>query len=296
MNSKATKVQAIAAAELSKTLYGSLTNFIKLTPSEIAKSVGMTKKSLGELSYLFYQKRSYRSSLKSNSSKMNLKMMVVNKMISKLKTGFPYRQPSSNWVNNQNDILVRFGKGNVSSFTVSQSTVWHEKHSWKANSTTHTLVINPLDDFTMIGGLLTIFAKKDKKLSAIPCKWYEQSKGFQLNQVFGFLVGDYHIEAETAQQALEVVARKRKAQANYLAKKKALEEKQETALLNAKLVNKEFGFCMAGIRNFCELNNIDSNKSYTIAEVRAIVVANRSLNCNRFDSYLHKLGIVLNCK
>ena len=297
MKNQITTAQILKALELSKTiLYGGVSKFIQMAKAEDAKAVGMTKKDLGTLAFEMKLKRDLRVKASIPALGKALIASIDKKLTTRLKAGFSYRQPSSDWVSVSNIIRVVSTKGSVSIFGVSQSVVYHEKHNWKANETRHTLYLNPLDNFTTVGGLVTIFRKADKSLPAIPCKWYEQSRGFEVKEVRGFLVGDYHVEAESAEKALELVARRRKVQVNALAKRKALEEKADDLKLTANLVNKEFGFCMAGIRNFCEVNGIDPKASYTLKDLRNIVVNNRGANCGIYESYLKRLGISLNCK
>lgn len=59
---------------------------------------------------------------------------------------------------------------------------------------------------------------------------------------------------------------------------------------------KKLGFCLAGVKQFCEDNNIDYEGSYTRKELRNIVVQNRQVNCEKYKQELKKLGIILNCK
>lgn len=310
-----------AQAQFINNFIASFGTLSKLKASD-AKGVGMTKEELAKAIAQVRQIQKERGNLAYSkkttpSLELQLRKRLCETLTKRLVSGFSYRQPASNWVNVDNSVWVSLsltekirtgfdavtGRAitevikTVSRLEVGETVIRHDKHwNWKANQTSHNLILNPIDDFTTVGGLLTIFRKADRNLPAVPCKWYEQSRGFEVKEVRGFLVGDYHVEAESAEKALELVARRRKVQVNALAKRKALEEKADDLKLTANLVNKKFGFCMAGIRSFCEVNGIDPKASYTLKDLRNIVVNNRNINCGVYESYLKRLGISLNCK
>lgn len=58
----------------------------------------------------------------------------------------------------------------------------------------------------------------------------------------------------------------------------------------------DLGFCQAGVQSFCNDNNLDINGTYARKELRNIVTAKRTLNCNKYEEELKQLGINLNCK
>lgn len=80
-----------------------------------------------------------------------------------------------------------------------------------------------------------------------------------------------------------------------LKKKLRVKENPDLREVDYKAARK-LGFCPAGIREFCELNGLREDATYTIAEIRAAAVENRASNCRWYASELKKLGISLNCK
>lgn len=302
-----TTAQIIAANNFSKSTFaGSLSGFIQYTKNEDAKAVGLTKKAFGELAYQIYQKRQLRTKQKSivlvsdrtvkedgsisfRSRPQTIGEAMLNRinkqLTKKLIDGFTYRMPESRWVEQANEIRAMIRPGKASDFEVSQRVVWHPKHNWRANETTHTLYLNPLDTFTTVGGLLTVYRKSDAHLKEIPCRWWEQSKGFEVREVQGWLIdGLYHTEDKEKKSA----AKKNLA----LLKNGKIDEVEFTA----SLVHKAYGFCMAGIRQFCEANGLDPKGKYTGMELRRAVIAHRELNCRMYQHYLAKMGLTLNCK
>ncbi|MFK5165238.1 hypothetical protein, partial [Propionibacterium freudenreichii] len=88
--------------------------FIQLTKAEDAKAVGMTKKDLGTIAFEMNQKRDSRSKIATRALSKILVSAIDKKLTARLKTGFAYRQPSSDWVSVSNDIRVMSAKGQVS--------------------------------------------------------------------------------------------------------------------------------------------------------------------------------------
>ena len=293
MTNPLNSAQQIAAYNLSKNIYGSVSKAIQLASKDEAAKLGLTKKAFGEAAFEMHYKRQHRLSrdlTKVRPVAAQMKRRIEDRLTARLFEGFTYRQPESRWVEQYNGIQVEIRRGKPSEFTVRQDTVWHPKHAWKAQETVHRLLLNPLDDFTTEGGLLTVFAKADRRMNAIPARWWEQSRGFSVREVSGFLVfGRFHIETTDKKTAL---AKGRKLRAAERAKIEALEETTWTA----KTAHKMFGWCIPGIRQFCEINGLDPEGSYTTKQVRNIVIERRKENCKNYASYLRHMGIVLNCK
>jgi hypothetical protein len=257
------------------------------------KEVGLLKKDVIEEVYKITKLRNKRREA-SRINRINLLSKVEARLSARLSAELNYRQPSSDWVSVNNTCEVKLHKGQPTSFSVLENVVWHPKKSWKANETTHLLRLNPLDQFFFIGGLLTIVAKADLKKNgqpkaAVPCSWYEQTRGFQVKQVIGFLVNDYHIEANSLQEAKKIVDKRKKLAA-------ARRIKEDSQVLTIGYIKKNFGFCEAGIRQFCERNGIDYTGSITFKELREKVIRNRQVNCLSYIPYLKKMGLTLNCK
>lgn len=58
----------------------------------------------------------------------------------------------------------------------------------------------------------------------------------------------------------------------------------------------KLGFCESGMKSFCEDNNVDFEGQYSRKDLRNIVIKSRALNCEKYNSELKKIGILLNCK
>lgn len=283
---------------------GSLSGITQRLKREEAQALGLTKTHLGEMVYAIAQVRAGRFNnqprplawIRANL-RTGLRSQIAARLTRRLVAGFSYRQPETKWIDISNTVAVNLTQksGEASAFFVNSYVKYHPKHNWKANETAHVLRLNPLDDFTTVGGLLTIFRKADRRAPAIPCRWYEQSRGFEVKEVVGYLVGDYHIEAESA-EAAALLAKRRNQQAAKARQAQAdLAEGKDNAVLTAALVQRAFGFCLPGIRSFCEANGLDATEKYTLRELRAAVVQHRELNCRSYASYLRRLGIHLNC-
>lgn len=281
---------------------GTVNNIASGLPKAQAHALGLSKKLLVELVHKIVQVRSRRFNDRPRplawhaaSVGTGLRSRITARLTQRLVAGFAYRQPESDWVDVFNTIFVQLTKkpGEASEFIAMSWVKYHPEKRWKANESKHLLLLNPLDDFTTIGGLLTIFRKADRHAAAIPCRWYEQSRGFEVKQVPGYLVGSYHIEAESAEVAVRL-AKRRDKQATAARQARAdLAEGKESAVLSTAVVQRVFGFCLAGIRSFCEANDLDLAGKYTLGELRAAVAQRREMNTRSYAPYLRKLGVVL---
>jgi len=201
-----------------------------------------------------------------------------------LKNNFPYREATGKWAGGNTSISAATIKGEYKSEASGWSeTVWSDNSKWKGLDAYYRFTINEKENCMVIGGLVTCYPKRYENKPVKPCTWWEQGRGFELNQKTGFLVGGYHSEAKTKQAAI----RGAKASKRYYLKK----DKQ---VLTPEFVHKKFGFCMAGIRNFMQQNNI-TTESLTVKELRETVTENRELNCRSYRNHLAKMGIELNC-
>lgn len=59
---------------------------------------------------------------------------------------------------------------------------------------------------------------------------------------------------------------------------------------------RNLGFCHQGITDFCELNSLDINATYTRQELRNVILKKRCENCARFGAELRKVNLGINCK
>lgn len=197
---------------------------------------------------------------------------------------FPYREATSKWAGGNTSITAKTIKGKYESEASGGSeTVWSNNGKWRGHDAHYQFTINDKENCMVIGGLVTCYLKSYENKPVKPCVWWEQGRGFELTKKNGYLVGGYHSEAKTKQAAI----RGAKASKRYYLKK----EKQ---VLTPQFVNKKFGFCMAGIRNFMAQNNI-TTESMTVAELRKVVTDNKQINCKSYRNHLAKMGIKLNC-
>lgn len=71
---------------------------------------------------------------------------------------------------------------------------------------------------------------------------------------------------------------------------------KENTVLTAQHCIETYGFCAAGIQEFCDLNELDFNVSYTVRQIREKALERKRENCAKFSSDLKKIGVILNCK
>jgi hypothetical protein len=256
------------------------------------QALGLTKKFVVDSAATIRDIRNSRFG-KTPGSKFTLREIlrrrIEDKLTKRLQEGFVYRQSDSRWVDQDNKVNVKLTPGGESRFEVTTSLVFHKKRNWKAFETTHTLYLNPLDTFTYIGGLLTIYRKgKSKK-----CVWYEQSRGFTVKRMEGYLIKGYHVTAKTLKEAREKVYKRLAIAEKNTARLEGLKDQKDATVLTASFVHRQFGFCMSGIRSFCEVNNIDCTKPITIKELRNVVIRNRQRNTLIYKYYLSKIGIII---
>ncbi len=78
-------------------------------------------------------------------------------------------------------------------------------------------------------------------------------------------------------------------------KKECRRQEQESEVLTYALARYGYGFCHEGVTDFCELNGLDIDASYTRQQVRAAALPNRAVNCAKFAAELKTVGIHLGC-
>ena len=213
------------------------------------------------------------------------KATVYNFELSKyLQQNFPYREASGKWAGGNTTINVYTRNGYECEGSGTSFRVWSDNGKWSGLDAEYKFFVQDDEKLVVIGGLVTIYKSELEKSAVKQCTWFEQSRGFELVQKFGFLVGGYHSEAKTKEAAIKGAKQSK----NYLLSK-------DDFVLTVDFAHKKYGFCLPGIRNFMNQNSIESDK-ITVAELRNIVIKNRELNCNNYRSHLLKMGIVLNCK
>lgn len=201
-----------------------------------------------------------------------------------LKSNFPYREASGKWAGGNTSINVYTRTGYDCEAKGTSHRVWSDNGKWRGLDAEYNFYIQENEILTVIGGLVTVYNKKYEKSFVKPCTWFEQSKGFELRTVKGFLVGSYHAEAKTKESAIKGA----KAHKRYILSK-------DEQIITPEIANKKWGFCFAGIRNFMNVNNIE-RETMTLKELREIVVKNREINCRNYRLHLERVGITLNCK
>ena len=200
-----------------------------------------------------------------------------------LRGNFPYRTASGKWAGGNTEIraYVRegFGKGSARGWS---ETAWSDNGKWRGTNANYEFIFEPDDAVTVIGGLVTVWKLADSKKLVKPVRWWEQGRGFALNEKKGFLIGGYHSEAATKEAAI----RGAKASKRYYADRDEME-------LTPEFVNKKWGFCFPGIRGFMANNGIEKER-VTVKELRDVVVGNRELNVRLYGNHLRRMGIILN--
>lgn len=274
-------------ADLAKTIRN-VTEARRSATRALCKEFKMKKTDLVNLLLSISDKQRMRFNRKT-ISKIDPLLNTKTKLKEKFKDDFPLRVSTSSWAGGAyfDFKLATFNQS--WSFTTSELTVYSKKEysengKWSGNKTVHTLWLMPSSDFETIGGLFTIFPKRLRN-QPCECKWYEQGRGFEINEKRGFLIEDYHIEKTYKINTLEDAIAQFKKQQNV---KKSRKKK----LLTLEVVRDKYNMCEPGIRNFCKLNDIDINSSITIDDLEQIV--NRNLNLNKmYKKDLAKLGIQL---
>lgn len=221
--------------------------------------------------------------MKTTKSGSRVRATKRDKLQEKLSNNFPYREACSRWVEPENRKRVIIKAGLKCDMNGGSIRIWSNNGKWSGNDSWYILSLRPSETFEIIGGMVTVFSKRNANKKVMKCTWFSQSRGFTLNRHQGFLVCGYHVEASTKKKAIATA----KAARTRIIKK-------DSAILTPKIAERRWGFCRTGIKNFMEINNIEKNE-ITFQELRNIVVANREINCRSFLQQLRKIGIILNC-
>jgi hypothetical protein len=104
----------------------------------------------------------------------------ITTLIEKFSKELPLRQAEGSWAGSAY-IDVKLSQGDRSSLIVNSWREWSKNGKWSGNSSRHILNLVEGDTFATIGGLLTIYKERDN-LTACPCLWYEQSRGFEVKE------------------------------------------------------------------------------------------------------------------
>lgn len=198
-----------------------------------------------------------------------------------LRRNFPYREASGRWNQPENSIEVIISKDMIRGICHVERT-YSRNGKWGGNESHYRFHIPKNHAAKVIGGLFTVYKKTDEHATVKRCTWWEQGAGLSIKQVEGWLVAGYHSQAGTKEQAV------RSAKA---ARTRATAKDEQ--VITPDYANRRWGFCFAGIRQFMELNGIDS-ESITMKELRAVVVRNRELNYKLYSTHLKRMGLTLN--
>lgn len=148
-------------------------------------------------------------------------------MIAKIKFDYPYKKSTSNWAGGEHATTIRLC---ASPFAAGYSErVWSSNGKWSGNNSSATLFITrrcakEFSGQVLIGGLVTLDAEKvgNREYKAA---WAEQSRGFDLKTVYGWIIRGYHVKAKTLQAARKKAAKARQLQLNSALKLRAQKSK-----------------------------------------------------------------------
>ena len=148
------------------------------------------------------------------------------------------------------------------------------------NVTKHTMKLNPLDTFAVIGGMLTVFPKGDARVK--PCTWFVQRRGFDFSTYHGWLIEDYHSTAATKEEALAEFLKKRARATLFSLKKKWTPD----------TLHEKVRFCHTGMEAWANANgiNLHNHAEMTGEQIQAIVNQNPTANLP-FERHLAKIGV-----
>lgn len=272
----------------------SISGAYQRTPIAKAQEVSLTKDALSQEVWRIVQLKEKRNKLTFGATTLRTKLQLrLNaKLQKRFEKQLPLRTSQSSWAGGatiEASYNILGGK-NKESFLFSDSfREWSSNGKWSGNRSVNRLHLNPSDEFSVLGGLLTIFKKADAGKVVYPCIWYEQSRGFTVERKKGFVVDSYHVEAATESEAVVIVNKKK-------VRAEKIQNRRDAEVLNAKSVISQYAFCRAGVQAFCNDNGLDFTAEITVADLRNLVIQNRDLNCSRYATFLRKMGIVLNCK
>lgn len=128
-----------------------------------------------------------------------------------LKENYPYKKSNSHWAGGDHSTKVKFS--DTPSCSGGSDKVWSKNGKWSGLDSYAILSITrrayvALDGNLMIGGLITLDAEKvgNREYKAV---WAEQSRGFDLKAVEGWIIKGYHVTGGTIEAARKKVAKAR---------------------------------------------------------------------------------------
>ena len=241
------------------------------------KAKGKTREWFADTVVLIADKRATRKFRKPpNVSVRNILQGAIEHRLSlKLERIMPLRVALSNW--SEVKVEIRSGKPSKMEFYAYQE---YDRRRFAWNTTNHTLKLNPLDTFAVIGGMLTLFPKGDARVK--PCTWFVQRRGFKFSTYHGWLIEDYHSEAATKEEALAEFLKKR-ARATLF----SLKKKWTPAMLHEKV-----RFCYTGMEAWANANGINLHNHAGITGEQIQIIVNKNPTANLpFRRFLAKIGV-----
>lgn len=131
---------------------------------------------------------------------------------SALLNSWPYRRSASHWAGGDHTVTVNIGA--IPAQSSGSNRVWSDNGKWAGNNSFAVMTVTPttlilFPTLTTPDGLALIDAEKiaprEYRLT-----WLEQSKGFELKPVSGWLIRGFHVEAKSLEAARKKSATSRK--------------------------------------------------------------------------------------
>jgi len=178
---------------------------------------------------------------------------VEKKLSEKLENIYPLKIAEGRWAGGNNNFNVILDTACTSpKFSVNSYREYSSNGKWSGNSCSFRLTIAPSMNFSLIGGLLTV-----KKKNSNTVWWFQQSRGFEVKLIEGYLYKNYHEKRrknDTYEKAIPRIQKKRNQAALELKKKRMLNKPLASLDLKRLWVKTEdsikAGNCPAGTYNF----------------------------------------------
>lgn len=248
------------------------------------KAKGKSREWFADTVVLIADKRHVRRCQKPTNDTLSSKLLeaVEKRLTSRLDRVFPLRVSQSSWGGSYGTASVELRVGKPSDMTMMAYKQWSDNGKWCGNVTRHTLKLNPLDTFAVIGGMLTVFPKGDTDTRVKPCTWFVQRRGFEFSAYHGWLIEDYHSEAATKEEALAEFLKKRARATLFSLKKKWTPD----------TLHEKVRFCRTGMEAWANANgiNLHNHAEMTGEQIQIIVNQNPMANLP-FKRFLAKIGV-----
>lgn len=147
-----------------------------------------------------------------------LYLELASQVERRLTDAWPYRRSTSGWAGGEHAVAVKIGP--APSANGCSDKVWSNNGKWSgtnsyAGLTVTTSCLDALRGDTVIGGLVTLDCEQvgPREFRAA---WAEQSRGFDLKVVHGWLIRGYHVAGGTLNRARKIAAEARRSAAERL--------------------------------------------------------------------------------